>query len=259
MQISLQLLGKTIWKARFQQCCFKAFCSTWDNYLFFFSSGKEGGKLLPQWPEQDKFLQGELRVISPQGHIVSRPGAEGRRAVTLQTSESVECKQVGPWVCPGCLIPGRVSASPPGWGESSCPSHQGRCGESGACCGGGPLPQEVPVDCVGLPLVLAAIWPPPHCVCCLDDAVSHWNRGCLLSRGDQVRWLLLEWSTLTVSDLTTWVVGKQGYTFPDTWCPPGQWHLSATSWFPVWVSTRSMQLSLGEAAYHPPLPQGWQG
>lgn len=125
--------------------------------FFFFSSGKEGGKLLTQWPEQDKFLQGELRVISPQGHIVSGPGAEGRRAVTLQTSESVECKQVGPWVCPGCLIPGRVSASPPGWGESSCPSHQGRCGESGACCGGGPLPQEVPVDCVGLPLVLAAI------------------------------------------------------------------------------------------------------
>uniref|UniRef100_A0A8D0UNH1 Phospholemman n=1 Tax=Sus scrofa TaxID=9823 RepID=A0A8D0UNH1_PIG len=35
--------------------------------------------------------------------------------------------------------------------------------------------------------------------------------------------------------LTPWVqapvVGEQGYTLPDPWCSPGQWHLSATSWF----------------------------
>lgn len=44
----------------------------------------------------------------------------------------------------------------------------------------------------------------------------------------------------SLSDLTPWVqapmVGEQGYTFPNSWCPPGQWHLSTTSWFSVWVS-----------------------
>ena len=34
--------------------------------------------------------------------------------------EAVVCGQVGPWAGPGCLIPGSVSVSPPGWGEALC-------------------------------------------------------------------------------------------------------------------------------------------
>lgn len=70
------------------------------------------GRLLPWWPVQGKFLQSEVGDIYTQGQAEWLSAARAGELGYFGHSEAVVCGQVGPRVCPACLVP---------CGESVCP------------------------------------------------------------------------------------------------------------------------------------------